>query len=54
LSLLAQTLDNCMQIKFEALGHRKKLLNRLSHRASLDSFKKFYHGLKLTAELLGI
>jgi len=43
-----------MQIKFEALGHRKKLLNRLPRRAPSTVSKKFYHGLKLTAELLGI
>ena len=52
--LLTHTLDNYTQIKIEALGHRKKLLNRLSRRAPLDSFIFFYHGLKLMAALLGI
>jgi len=35
---LAQTLKNCTQIKIKALGHRKKLLSRLSRGARLDSF----------------
>jgi len=44
-----------MQIKVKALGYRKKkLLNRLSCQASLESFKNFYCGLKLMAELLRI
>jgi len=34
LSLLAQTLNNFKQIKVKALGHRKKLLNKL-HAAEL-------------------
>ena len=50
-SLLAQTLNNFVQIKAKALGHRKKLLNRLSRRAPLDSFMNSYRGLKLMAEL---
>jgi len=53
LILLVQTLDDFMQIKVKALGHRKKLLNRLSRRTTLNCFIIFYHGLKLTAELLG-
>ena len=53
-SLLAQTLNNFMQIKAKALGHRKNLLNRLSRRAPLDSFINSYRGLKLMAELLRI
>jgi len=53
-SLLAQTLNNFIQIKAKALGHRKKLLNRLSRRAPLDSFTNSYRGLKLVAELLRI
>jgi len=52
MSSLAQTLDNCMQIEVEALGHRKKPVNRLSRRAPLDTFINFYHGIKLMAELL--
>jgi len=54
MSLLGQTLDNFIQIEAEMLGHRKKLLNRLSRRALFDSFIIFYHGSKLMAELLGI
>jgi len=53
-SLLAQTLNNFIQIKAKALGHRKKLLKRLSRRAPLDSFINSYRGLKLMAELLRI
>ena len=50
-SLLAQTLNNFIQIKAKALGHRKKnLLNRLSRRAPLDSFINSYRGLKLMAK----
>jgi len=41
-----------MQIKVEALGRQKKLLNRLSRRAPLESFINFYCSLKLMAELL--
>ena len=51
-SLLAQTLNNFIEIKAKALGDRKKLLNRLSRRAPLDSFMNSYRGLKLMAELL--
>jgi len=29
LSLLAQTLDNCTQIKFEALGYQKKTVEQI-------------------------
>jgi len=36
-----------MLIKVKALGHRKKLLNRLSRQAPLDSLIDFYRGLKL-------
>ena len=55
MSLLAQTLNNFMQIKVKALGRRKKkLLNRLSRQAPHDSFINFYRGLKLMAELLRI
>jgi len=53
-SLLAQTLNNFMQIKAKVLGHQQKLLNRLSRRAPLDSFIDSYRGLKLMAELLRI
>jgi len=42
LSLLAQTIDNFMQIKVET-PEQKKLLNRLFRRAPLDSFIIFYH-----------
>ena len=53
-SLLAQTLNNFIQIKAKALGHRKTLLKRLSRRAPLDSLINSYRGLKLMAELLRI
>ena len=54
-SLLVQTLNNFIQIKAKALGHRKNnLLNRLSRRAPLESFINSYRGLKLMAELLRI
>jgi len=53
-SLLALTLTNFIQIKAKALGHRKKVLNRLSRRAPLDSFINSYLGLKLMAELFRI
>jgi len=36
-----------MLIKVKALGHRKKLLNRLSRQAPFDSLIDFYRGLKL-------
>jgi len=45
-SLLAQTFNNFVQIKVKALGQRKKLSNRLSRRAPLNSFINFYRGLK--------
>jgi len=61
LSLLAQTLDDFMQIQVKALGHRKKILhanqgqgagapkkkilNRLSCRAPFDSFINLYLSL---------
>jgi len=51
---LAQTLNNFIKIKAKALGHQKKLLNRLSRRAPLDSFRNSYRGLKSMAELLRI
>ena len=53
-SLLAQTLNNFMQINVKALGHRKKLLSGLSRRAPHDMFTNSYRGLKLMAELLRI
>jgi len=52
-SLLAQILNNFIQIKAKALGHRKKP-DRLSRRAPLDSFINFYCGVNLMAELLQI
>jgi len=51
-SLLAQTLNNVIHIKVEALDTEENLLNRLSRRASLDCFINSYRGLKLMAELL--
>ena len=51
-SLLAQTIS-CKN-KIKALGTEKKLQNRLSRRAPLESFINFYRGLKLMAELLRI
>ena len=50
-SLLAQTLNNFIQIQAKAMGHRK---NRLSRRAPLDGYINSYRGLKLMAELLRI
>jgi len=43
-----------MHINVKALGHRKKILNRLSRRALPDSFTNSYCGLKLMTELLRI
>jgi len=43
-----------MQIKVKVLAHQKKLLSRLSHWAPLNSFIKFYYGLKVIAEFLRI
>jgi len=53
-SSLAESLNDFMQIEVKALGHRKKLLYRLTRRAPLDCFMNFYCGLKLMAELLRI
>jgi len=39
LSRLAQTSDNCMQIKVEGLGQRKKLFNRFTRHTFLSWFK---------------
>jgi len=53
-SLLAQTLNNFVQIKAKGLGHRKKTVNRLCRRAPLDSFINSYLGSRVMAELLRI
>jgi len=49
---LAQASNNFMQIKVMALGHRKKLLSRLSLRAPLDSSTKFYYSFKVNGWFL--
>jgi len=54
LSLLAQTLDNCMQIKVEALQHQKERVKQVVSSGTPRQFIIFYHGLKQMAELLGI
>ena len=49
--------ENFMQIKVEALGHRRQPLNRLtgnSQRANSQQFINVFKDLKLMAELLGI
>jgi len=42
-----------MQIEVEVLGHGKKLLNRMSPQAPLDSFIIFHHGLKVDGRIIG-
>ena len=51
---MAQTLDKCMQIRAEAVGHRTKIVMQIVSSGTPDSFFSFYHVLKLMAELLGI
>jgi len=46
--LLVTTLDNCMQIKVEALGHQKQTCLQV-----LNSFIIFYHCLKLVEKISG-
>jgi len=41
-----------MQIKLWRWDTEKNLLSRLSRRAPLDTFMKFYYNLKLMAEFL--
>jgi len=52
--LLEQTLNNFMQIKVKALGHKKKTVKQVVSSAILDSFINFYYGLKLMVELLRV
>jgi len=42
------------KIKLRSWDTEKNLQNRLSRRAPLESFKNFYRGLKLMAELVRI
>ena len=47
-SLLAQTLNNFIQIKDKALGHRKKTVKQVVSSGALDSFINSYRGLTVS------